>query len=351
MVFRKRKVVVGISGGVDSAVTALLLKTQGYEVSGLYFSVSPILSEVAEKLERISKILQIPIKILDVQKEFKATVIEYFRKEHLAGRSPSPCTICNPEFKWKVLFDYAQQKGAELVASGHYIQKAVIDNKWFIVRGEDDKKDQSYYLWGIKQDYLQRMIFPLGNQTKDITKEIAYKNGLDFVVKSKESTGLCFAEGLPYSSLIKKHIPETALIPEGSIVDETGKEIGKHNGYIYYTIGQKRDLNFYESTDKCVVAIDASKNQLIAGLPSELWHNTFTVTDCVFADIASVLMSKTISVKIRGFGWNPDGYCTLAEKGNNTFTVTLENNAWAPAPGQPAVFYSGNILVGGGIIQ
>jgi len=237
------------------------------------------------------------------------------------------------------------------VASGHYVQKIKLNEKWFIAKGNDQAKDQSYYLWGLSQDYLKKMIFPLGNRVKTETKEIAKKSGLDFLVEKKESTGLCFTGELNYSELIKKHIPETANIQKGTIVDSGGNEIGKHNGYIFYTIGQKRDLEFYEPSDKCVVGIDAIRNRLTADSPISLWKTDFTVANYNFTDIGYALNCKTLSVKIRGFGWNPAGYCSLEDIENGNFKVKLENPGWAPAPGQPAVFYNEDVLVGGGIIQ
>jgi tRNA-specific 2-thiouridylase len=345
-----KKVIVGISGGIDSAVTAIKLKKNRYEVFGYHLAISPIDDTLSEKLKTISQTIGIPIEIINVEQEFNSVVIHNFREELLAGRSPSPCAICNPWFKWKLLIQAANAKNAGFVASGHYVQKSHLRSKWFIRMGSDLLKDQSYFIWGLPQEYLERILFPLGNQTKTQTREIAKKAGLGFLIKSKESTGLCFANGLSFPDLVKKHLPEADSIPGGKIVDLKGNEIGTHKGYIYYTIGQKRDLEFYNPSGFCVTAIDAAKNQLTAGLPKDLWKKNFKISNCNFADLESTLNCKTLSVKIRGFGWNPAGYCKMTKTDDDNFYIELENPAWAPAPGQPAVFYNGGILVGGGII-
>lgn len=344
------KIIVGISGGIDSAVTALQLKAEGYEVIGCHFAINPIDTKLSQKLDLISEKVGIPIEIKNVRETFNKTVISYFRDELMAGRSPSPCAFCNPLFKWKLLIESADLHNAQFVASGHYVNKLFVDGNWYIQQGTDQTKDQSYYFWKLNQEFLSRMMFPLGKQSKTITKEIAKNNGLGSLIKEKESTGLCFSEGLPYPDLIKKYVPESGKIPEGEVIDSSGKNIGKHKGYIYYTIGQKRDLEFFKPSSLCVIAIDATKNQLVAGSPKDLWKNEFNITDANFIDYKRLLKGKTLTVKIRGFGWNPDGYCKLEQVSENRFTVKLDNPAWAPAPGQPAVFYEGEMLVGGAII-
>jgi tRNA-specific 2-thiouridylase len=344
------KVIVGISGGIDSAVAALKLKAEGHDVIGCHLALNPIDDLLSKRLELIKEKVGIPIEIKSVRQEFESTVISYFRNELVAGRSPSPCAICNPLFKWKILLETANSHNAEFAASGHYVQKIELNNNWHIQQGIDKAKDQSYYFWNMNQNALKRILFPLGEQTKAQTKEIAKKYGLEFLVKEKESTGLCFSEGLSYSDLIKKHVPETFSISEGFIIDKTGKTIGHHKGYIYYTIGQKRDLEFFEPSDSCVIAIDSINNRIVAGSPKDLWVKEFKISNCNFNDVKRAMNCDTLSVKIRGFGWNPAGYCAITNDTNNNYTVKLEKPAWAPAPGQPAVFYNDNILLGGALI-
>jgi tRNA-specific 2-thiouridylase len=344
------KVIIGISGGIDSAVTAANLKAEGFEVIGIHLAISPINSQLKQKLASISKIIGIPIEILEVTDRFKTSVIDYFRSELLAGRSPSPCAYCNPTFKWKILLEMANNYNADYAASGHYVNKINQNGFCYIQQGIDASKDQSYYMWKLNQEYLNRMLFPLGGQTKLQTRETAKQLNLDFLVNQKESTGLCFSEGLSYPELIKKLVPEAESMPPGEIVDKSGNAIGNHNGYIYYTIGQKRDLHFFAPSDNCVIEIKSDKNQLVAGSPKELWKNEFLISKQNFIEPSRILNNKKLSVKIRGFGWNPDGYSKIEQLTDDLFRVTLDKPAWAPAPGQPAVFYENNILLGGAFI-
>lgn len=345
------KVVVGISGGIDSAVTAAIYKQKGYEVLGLHLQVTPREVNPEGLLEKISYKLRIPITTLDVSAEFNATIIGYFRQEHLNGNSPSLCAVCNPEFKWKYLNNFAEQHNARRIASGHYIQKELFNGRWYIKKGIDPNKDQSYFLWGLSQDIIEKFDTPLGEINKDETRLLAAELDLDFLTKKKESSGLCFAGGLSYPELINKYIPEAKHITEGNITTPDGHIIGKHKGFIYYTIGQKRDLQLFDKNRKlCVTGIDAKNNVLIAGEPEDLWQNEFNIKDYVFVDIDYALHCNKLEVKVRGFGWNPDGYGKLLVNQNGTITVKLDNPAWALAPGQPAVFYHKNLLLGGGIV-
>lgn len=345
-----KKIVVGISGGIDSAVTAAIFKEQGYEVLGVHLLVNPGLEYIRQYLDQISSTLGVSITCLDVQKSFKEKIISYFRSEHLNGKSPSPCAICNPEFKWKQLDEFAQRNNINEIGTGHYIKKVKENGKWWLKTGLDKNKDQSYFLWGLPQHIIKKLTTPLGEINKSDTRELAKKYNLNFLVKKKESTGLCFADNMTYPQLIKKYIPEADEIPQGQITDLSGSEIGTHKGYIYYTIGQKRDLNIPNNDGYCVIDIDAENNNIIVGKPEDLWKRKFKIQDCNFVDETLALKSKELRVKVRGFGWNPEGYGHLTKIDKQTCQVNLDNPAWAPAPGQPAVFYLKNLLIGGGII-
>lgn len=344
-------VLLGMSGGIDSSVSALLLKTHGYHVIGIWLAVNNIEESQAEHLKKLETILGIQIRFLNKTAEFEETIISYFRKEHLSGRSPSPCAVCNPLFKWKILLEYADMYKIPFVATGHYIQKIFWQNKWWLKKGADTLKDQSYFLWGLNQETISRMILPLGTLTKTETKEIGRQNGLEFLLNQKESMGLCFAGDTPYGELIQKNIPEIAFPGPGNIVDIEGKIIGRHKGYLFYTIGQKREMEFYDGIIRSVAGIDAQRNSLIAAPESELWQTSFHISDYHFIDEEFVLNSPEVSVKIRGIGRNPKGNAKLTKLPDGHIRVETEEPVWAVAPGQPAVFYFNNLLAGGGIVD
>ncbi len=348
-----KKVLVGISGGIDSAVTALQLNQEGYEVLGIHLKMVDEPTELQQRIDQIAGVLQIEILSFDSRDAFKNTVIEAFRREHLAGYTPSPCATCNPYLKWQQLRNTAQQHGIDHIATGHYIQSVQKDGVWYLKKGNDPLKDQSYFLWGLDQEILQRIITPLGILTKQQVKEIAQSSGLRFLTTQKESTGLCFAQDLGYSELIKKYIPEAIDIPKGPVVNLEGSRIGEHEGYIYYTIGQKKNITWLNNVDKdlCIIKILPETNTLLAGLPEILWTKNFQVGDCRISNEKFLLESKEIEVKVRGYGLNPDGFARIEKTGHCHYSVSLEKAAWAMAPGQPVVFYHNRLLLGGGICQ
>jgi tRNA-specific 2-thiouridylase len=348
-----KKIVVGISGGIDSAVTAYKLKQEGYEVVGAYLKITDKLWVPKENLTKIAEILQIPITIVDGVAAFKETVLAAFRKDHLAGRTPSPCATCNPTLKWKLLFDFADAQGAEWIASGHYIQKEKRGNRWYLKKGKDVLKDQSYYLWGLSQSQLTRIITPLGLNNKTEVKELARKIGFDFLLHQKESSGLCFSEGLSYPELLRKYIPEAVNIPEGEVINNLGEVVGTHQGYIYYTIGQKKNIDFFkdENQGNCVISIEPASNRILVGPNEDLWVKEFEINQCCFVDEQHLLESDTIEVKVRGIGINPQGFAKIIKLGNDRYKVQLSDKAWAMAPGQPVVFYEAAYLLGGGFMN
>jgi tRNA-specific 2-thiouridylase len=346
----KEKVIVGISGGVDSAVAALILKESGYLVKGLHISNTQINCTTRQTLKQISESIDIPVEIIQADKKFNEVVIYHFRTQLLAGLSPSLCTYCNPNFKWRILADYATKKNSEFISTGHYIQLARYKGSFFIKKGIDDRKDQSYYLWNLPNEIINRMITPLGVKTKKEVKKTAEENNLEFLLNKNESTGLCFSNKLTYPDLIKKYIPEVKNIKKGIITDKLGRVIGTHNGYIFYTIGQKKDLMLDTDLNYCVTKIDPHNNILIAGDPNELWTKQLYITDFNFKNEKLIIDNSDLEVKIRGFGWNPKGKAGIRIIDNKTAEINLENPSWAPAAGQSAVIFHNNILVGGGVI-
>lgn len=346
------KIVVGISGGIDSAVTAYRLKQEGYEVIGAHLQVTenPIVDP--EKIERIKNALEIPIHILHVEEKFKRIVLKNFKEDHLAGRTPSPCIVCNPELKWQALYELAEQVEAEYIASGHYINKEKINDTWYLLKGIDAVKDQSYFLWRLTQPQLNKMHTPLGEISKNEVIAYAKETNLHFLAEQKESTGLCFAQGLSYPELLEQYIPEIKTLGTGEVWNSDNEVVGSHKGYVYYTIGQKRGIYFFDDAHKglCIVKLDAENNRIYVDNEDSLWVNSFFINQCDFVNEQEVLRHKQLTVMVRGIGRNPAGYGQVSIMHDGMYQVELENPAWAMAPGQPVVFYHENRLLGGGIM-
>jgi tRNA-uridine 2-sulfurtransferase len=347
-----KSVLVGLSGGVDSAITALLLKDKGYRVTGVHFNFTgDNQKEQKEKLTELKNMLDIEIIEHNSKQLFDFEVINYFTRLHLAGKTPSPCIHCNPAVKWKLLYELANENNIDFFATGHYVQILNQNNLSRIYRGIDLKKDQSYYLWRLDQNILNRALTPLGNYRKADVKKLALDNGYGFLKNEKESSGLCFSQGRDYEKMLNDYIPGLShKIMSGNVVDKDGKIIGRHKGYIFYTIGQKKGLELDINDRLCVASIDASKNEIVADTWQSLYKNEFIIEDYVFPNLEELGENNDIRTVIRGFGINPSGKTKIFPLADNLIKVQLETPAWAPAPGQPAVFYSDNKLLGGGII-
>lgn len=347
-----RKVLVALSGGIDSAMTACLLKENGYEVTGVNFIFFDQESDsIKAKLAQISRILEIKIISYDARALFNEKVIKYYTKTHLEGRTPSPCVICNPEVKWKLLAQLADEKSIENISTGHYVRLISEGGKSRMYKGEDTAKDQSYYLWGLRQNILSRALCPLGDLKKEQVKELAFEQGFKFLQKEKESTGLCFADQKNYYDLLTDKLKGSDLPGPGNVVNRKGEKIGRHRGYIYYTIGQKKDFDLDVSEKLCVVDIDPINNILVADTWQSLYGNSFTIGDCYFPDEEELKSGIPIQTIVRGFGLNPAGNTKFTRMEDDRFFVELENPAWAITKGQPAVFYSGEKLIGGGLVM
>ncbi len=347
----KGSVLVALSGGIDSAVSALLFKNRGFKVTGVHFNFFPGNETQQSNLDRISETLDVPIIRKDAIELFEDEMIRYFTRFHLTGLTPSSCAHCNPHVKYKLLLQVADEHWIENIATGHYIRLKKEEGLFRIYKGKYPDKDQSYYLWGLKQDVLSRLITPLGTYNKNEVTGIARKNGLGFLTGKKESRGLCFAQGRTCDEMFVDYIPDLKKnIRPGNILNKEGKTIGRHKGYIYYTVGQKRDLEVDTKDKLCVAKIDAEKNILVVEPWKNLYASEFMVTDLHWTHSDDLYKSENIQVIIRGFGLNPGGNCRLGIVSENRIKVYLDEPAWALAPGQPAVFYSGERLLGGSII-
>ncbi len=353
----KAKVVLGMSGGTDSSVTAMMLAKQGYQVIGVSlwffgsdyeYNPNEALPDFILDAQKLASTLNIEHHVIDARKEFRDTIIQFFLDEYMAGRTPSPCIQCNPQLKWKLLMEKADELGCEYIATGHYIQIRKEANTHYIHKGKDPAKDQSYFLWNLGQNILSRTLTPLGKYTKTEVREIAKDFGFAEVAKKKESMGICFMDRMDYRDFLQEMIPDiNQKIGKGKVTDPTGKHLGWHDGYPYYTIGQKRGLKLEEKTGLMVSKIDAKSNTLILERKDDLNKMSFKVSDYYFNNIADAQLPN-INTIVRGLGRNPQKFSKLTITTDTELEVNLEDPAWAIAPGQPVAFYIGDKLIGGG---
>lgn len=354
------RVILGMSGGTDSSVTAMMLQDQGYEVIGvsLWFYTNNHSYDENDNYpdfildaQKLAHKLGLEHHVIDARKEFRDIIIQFFLDEYLAGRTPSPCIQCNPNLKWKLLLEKADELNCDHIATGHYITIEDENGLFYINKGNDSAKDQSYFLWNLQQDILSRTLTPLGKYTKPEVREIAKSYGFEEVAKKKESMGVCFMDRKDYRDFLQEMIPDlNEKIGKGKAVDVNGKELGTHDGYPYYTVGQKRGIELEEKTGLMVSRIDAKNNTLILEKKADLNKLQLRISGYYFHNIEDIKQNNITTV-VRGLGLNPDGYSQITILNENELLVDLENPAWAMAPGQPVAFYIGNKLIGGGFAE
>ena len=331
----KQSVLLGFSGGIDSCTSALRLMEEGYHVVALTIDTmgdEAMLHKARTKAEEIGA----EWLMYDAREEFKREIIDYFCQEYAMGHTPAPCTRCNPLIKWRTLLNEANRLGIKRIATGHYFNIERRNERYYVTKGVDESKDQSYYLWGLSQEILSRAITPMGNAIKSDVKQ-AFKD-------KSESMGICFLNGLPYAEFLRN---EGIDMPDGDIVTRNGEVCGRHNGIARYTIGQRRGVGIPEGMR--VIGIDATHNHIIVGENELLFHNQLHIAHCNIVDEEELLSAKDITVKIRGIGRNPQLPVSV-ETTPSGYIVKTQDPAWAPAIGQPLVFYRNNWVIGGGIV-
>lgn len=334
----RERVVLAFSGGMDSTTAARILQSE-YDVEALTLNTTGDNEMLSMARERATE-LGISLNVRDVQKEFKRDIIDYFIHSYGAGRTPAPCTVCNPAIKWRYLIEEADKLGVEHVATGHYFNIEHYNNHYYVARADDLRKDQSYYLWALDQATLRRAITPMGHIRKqDIRKNFATQ---------RESMGLCFLQGVTYRDYIAQHHPE--LSREGDVVNSEGCVVGHHAGVAFYTIGQKRGFECREA-GAVVVGMDIEQNRLLVGKDIDLYHSTLEIGGCRIVDKEEFVDATDIRVVIRGIGRNPEGFMRRAEATASGYRILLDDPAWAPAVGQPVVFYRQNRVIGGGFVE
>ena len=317
-------------------MSARLLLEQGYSVVVLTIDTTGD-GALLTKAERGAKELGVEWHAYDAKALFEREIIDYFCMEYASGRTPAPCTRCNTHIKWRILLEEANRLGIEHIATGHYFRIEQHNGHYYVAKGADNTKDQSYYLWGLSQEILARAITPMGTRIKSEVKE-------SFRDKS-ESMGICFLEGKPYAEFLK-HRGITSS--EGDILNSCGELCGRHNGIIHYTIGQRRGEGIPEG--KRVVEIEAKRNNIIVGEKLELYKSKLYITHCNIVDECELMTASDITIKIRGIGVNPELPVSV-ERHSEGYLITSPDRAFAPAKGQPLVLYRNNLVIGGGIVE
>ena len=356
----KIRVVVGMSGGVDSSVTALLLKEAGYDVIGIFMknwddtdengvcTATEDYKDVAAVAEQIG----IPYYSVNFEKEYWDRVFEYFLREYRLGRTPNPDVMCNKEVKFQAFLDYAMQLGADYVAMGHYARVEKDENGIVhLLRGKDNNKDQTYFLCQLTQEQLEKVLFPIGEYTKPQIREIAEKYNLA-TAKKKDSTGICFIGERDFNEFLSKYLPAKG----GNIVNTEGKILGKHNGLMYYTIGQRKGIgigNTKEGTGEPWFVVDKNleTNELIVtqGDKSVLYSKGLIATDFNFINIEDIEFPMECTVKFRYR--QSDSKATIKKLSDEKYEVLFDEPQKAVTPGQIVVAYKDEVCLGGGVID
>lgn len=346
----KERILVGMSGGIDSSAACRLLREAGYEVVGATLRMWDRNGQEApfiEEARRLAARLGIEHYTVDIRNEFNEKVITPFINEYMKGHTPNPCIFCNPNIKWKHLIDEADRRGCRMVATGHYVRKAEDASGVWIEEGRDKSKDQSYFLWGLSREQLERTLFPLGDYTKREIKELMAGEAAYEKKEKKESMEICFIED-DYRTFLRQAVPDIdARLSGGYYVDSKGLRLGKHKGYPFYTIGQRKGLGIALGEPAYVIKINPAKNTVKLGKRDELASCRVTLSPYVIRSTELLRSPDTkVCIRYRGERYRIGGITETPDG----LEVKFSDKAWAAAPGQSAVFYNGERVVGGGII-
>ncbi len=358
----KKRVVVGMSGGVDSSVAAMLLKQQGYEVVGLFMKNweddddDEYCSSKQDLIDAVSVAdkLDIEIEAVNFSKEYKDRVFANFLEEYQAGRTPNPDILCNAEIKFKAFLDHAMGMGADLIATGHYAQvreNPVNPGEFQLLKADDGSKDQSYFLYRLNQAQLSKTLFPLGKYLKREVRELAREIGLSNAEK-KDSTGICFIGERPFQEFLQRYLPKKP----GEIKTPEGKVVGQHDGLMYYTLGQRQGLKIGGSRDSngepwFVASKDMARNELIVVQGHDhplLLNDGLKARQLHWISGQDPKTNWVYSAKTRYR--QPDAPCEIDAVNQDEVTIQFGQKQWAITPGQSAVVYESNVCLGGGII-
>ena len=355
----RQRVVVAMSGGVDSSTAAWFLKEEGYEVIGATMCIGEVdkvqggparccsLADI-EDARRVALQLEIPFYVFHLREEFEKEIIRYFCEEYARGRTPNPCVLCNEKVKFGSFLKMALELEADFIATGHYARLDFDDRvgRYFLKKGVDRRKDQSYVLFSLTQDQLRHTLFPLGKSRKEEVREKAFQLGLR-VHDKPESQEVCFIRESSYHPFLSERL-ERSFGP-GPIVDQQGKVLGKHIGIPFYTVGQRRGLRLAKGKPLYVIRIDPEKNMIVVGGEEEVYGDTFIVDSLNWIVPLEMVPFHHTQVKIR---YNhPGSEAGISPRGEDELEVKFKSPQKAITPGQAAVFYDGETVLGGGWIK
>jgi tRNA-uridine 2-sulfurtransferase len=338
-----RRVLVAMSGGVDSAVTAALLSKQGDDVTGLSLKLHPGESETSARAAAIADKLRIPHQVLDLQAAFSSQIIEPFCREYALGRTPNPCVRCNRLIKFGALLEFARQEGYDYLATGHYARAEPAPSGFQLLRGTDKTKDQSYFLYLLGQTELKSVLFPLGAHQKTKIKRIATTMGISSFT-GKESQDICFLPEGGYAPLIAAR----CKLEPGDIIDIRGRTLGRHSGLAYYTVGQRQGLRIASAEPLYVLKLDTQRNSIIVGTREELFHQDVAAGELSWVAGQAPINWEGVKAKVR---YRSPEVAVTVKILDNVARIGFATPQWGIAPGQSIVFFRDEEVLGGGIIQ
>lgn len=358
---KKGRVLVAMSGGLDSSIAMSLLLKEDYEVIGVTYRTydyQPELESGKEtaccSLDSINDARDLAVKhnaphyVLDLREEFYDCIVKDFISEYLSGKTPNPCVVCNSHIKWNALLKKADLLGCDFLATGHYAQVKQNDGRYFIAKGHDDNKDQSYVLWGLNQESLKRTLFPLGQYRKTEVRSLAMEMGYEKLANKKESYEICFIPDDDYRRFLKHEVKDIDKnIGQGDLILSDGKIVGQHKGYPFYTIGQRKGLEIALGEPMYVNKINVDNNTIVIGPREELMGSEMKVGNYNIMKYKDLRGEMEVLVKIR---YKDPGAMAVISTKDNYINVKFHQSVSAITPGQSAVFYEGEDVVGGGII-
>ena len=361
MTTKKGKVLMAMSGGIDSIVSAMLLLEQGYELVGVTFRTYDSIKEsclAKEKgccsidsimeAKRMCEKLGFEHHILDFRQTFKDHVICNFMDEYMQGRTPNPCVLCNSSIKWGKLLDMADEFGCSHIATGHYAQVIHENGHWFLGNAVDAQKDQTYFLWMLTEQNLSRTLFPLGGFTKQEVRKMALDRGFEKLSQKTESQEICFIPDNDYRHFLSDNVTDfSQQCQPGDFVNTKGEIIARHQGFPNYTVGQRKGLGVAFGTPKYVIGIDAAKNRVILGDRDELFSTNLRATGCRFTSVDMLANNNRVLARIR---YKSAPTEATVEFDGRVATLVFKEPVWGITPGQSVVLYQNDRVIGGGFI-